>query len=338
MAADKSPGAKYGREGTAAEPRLSLRALNIALAVVGASLFVAVALLFHIQWQQRSWLLSAQENQEPTVAALIQELGADLTRLRETLNPEQVVDVAAEIALLQASVYATEPLVRIIPFTGISFEGEVFHGDEAQDINNGEEWIAIVKKNEGYTAKKTKVFVTIVKDDLLDEPKGPFTGKKISFGLKWVEEIVFLVSGLDLPIGVQIPSVKTTKTPTPTESYNELTLEAGSSIELEGITRNIILKGMGDVQLKTGDHETNTGYQLIGMVGSYQFTIMEAFGLDDTTPHLIWTGDLNQDGYPDFLINISEKYSMSQPALFLSQNKEGKVSYKKIAERIFIAC
>ena len=111
MAADKSPGAKYGREGTAAEPRLSLRALNIALAVVGASLFVAVALLFHIQWQQRSWLLSAQENQEPTVAALIQELGADLTRLRETLNPEQVVDVAAEIALLQAN--STAVLARL---------------------------------------------------------------------------------------------------------------------------------------------------------------------------------------------------------------------------------
>jgi hypothetical protein len=236
-----------------------------------------------------------------------------------------------------SSVYATEPLVRIIPFTGVSSEGVVFHGDEAQDINNGEEWIAIVKKNEGYTTKKTKVFVTIVKDDLLDEPKGPFTGKKISFELKGVEEIVFLVSGLDLPIGVQIPSVKTTKTPAPTESYNELNLEAGSGIELEGITRNIILKGMGDVQLKTGD-ETNMAYQLIGMVGAYQFTIMEAFGLDDTTPHLIWAGDLNQDGYPDFLINISPKYSMSQPALFLSQNKEGKVSYKKIAERISYGC
>ena len=98
MAADKSPSAKAGGEGHAAEPRLSLRALNIALAVVGASLFVAVALLFYIQWQQRSWLLAAQENQEPTVAALIQELDAEVTRLRETLSREQAVGVAPDTA------------------------------------------------------------------------------------------------------------------------------------------------------------------------------------------------------------------------------------------------
>jgi signal transduction histidine kinase/ActR/RegA family two-component response regulator len=103
MAADKSPGAKAGRDGHAAEPRLSLRALNIALAVVGASLFVAVALLFYIQWQQRSWLEAAQENQEPSVAARIQELDAEVTRLRETLSREQAVGVAPDTAPLQAN-------------------------------------------------------------------------------------------------------------------------------------------------------------------------------------------------------------------------------------------
>jgi len=111
MVADESPGAKHSRQGNAAEPRLSLRALNISLAVVGASLFVAVALLFYLQWQQRSWLLSAQENQESTVAALIQELAADVTRIRETLNPEQAVYVAADIALLQAN--STALLARL---------------------------------------------------------------------------------------------------------------------------------------------------------------------------------------------------------------------------------
>lgn len=243
-----------------------------------------------------------------------------------------------------SSVYANEPHVRIIQVTGSydSDEGELFfHGDDVADVNDGEEWVAVIQNTKGYTTKKTKVFVETVMDDIGDEPTGPFTGKKISIELKKTADIVFLVSGLDLRPDVQIPFVKTIKTPGPAESYSELNLEAGSSIEIKGLKRNLILKGMDTVYrevYETGYERTIMAYKLVGIVDDYQFTVMKESLLDDATPHIIWAGDLNQDGYPDFLIDISPKYSMTKPALFLSQIKKGKLSYKKMAERTSYGC
>lgn len=101
MAADKPPAADTGREGPGAEHRISLRALNIALAVAGASLFIAVALLFYLQWQQRSWLHAAHPAPAFTAASLSQDLSIDIARLREVLKKSQAGVVPADTAQMR---------------------------------------------------------------------------------------------------------------------------------------------------------------------------------------------------------------------------------------------
>ena len=102
MAADKRPDTKAGRDGSATEPRLTVRALHLVLAVIGVSLCLAVALLFYLQLQQRSWLQSAAEMRETAVSLLVQDLDSDMARLREALNQEQAPGPAGEPTVLNA--------------------------------------------------------------------------------------------------------------------------------------------------------------------------------------------------------------------------------------------
>lgn len=51
---------------------------------------------------------------------------------------------------------------------------------------------------------------------------------------------------------------------------------------------------------------------------------------------LIWAGDINQDGIPDFTIKTSHKYSSYQLRLFLSDSKKGGAMFKEVA-MIYIA-
>ena len=101
MAADKHPSAKAGLGGPTAEPRWSHRSLNIALTVLGASLCLAVTWLFYLQWQQRAWLLRAEEQPEHAVAQLLQEIDADMLRLRQAFDADPSTDPSAQSALLR---------------------------------------------------------------------------------------------------------------------------------------------------------------------------------------------------------------------------------------------
>lgn len=100
MAADKRPGTTAGGDASAGEPRLTVRALHLLLAVIGVSLCLAVALLFYLQWQQRSWLQSAAEMRETAVLLLVQDLDSDVARLREALSQEQGAGPTGEPTVL----------------------------------------------------------------------------------------------------------------------------------------------------------------------------------------------------------------------------------------------
>ena len=75
--------------------------MNIALAIGSASLCVALASLFYLQWQQRGWLISAAQQQEPAVSLRVQELDNEVTRLREAFNRPQTDSAASDTALVQ---------------------------------------------------------------------------------------------------------------------------------------------------------------------------------------------------------------------------------------------
>ena len=83
MTAKHRPGTELGRGSQSRAPGLGLRTLNMALAVVGAGLFIAVFLLFYLQWQHHTLLVAAKDNHALSVDAWRQAPNADAARLPE---------------------------------------------------------------------------------------------------------------------------------------------------------------------------------------------------------------------------------------------------------------
>jgi len=73
----------------------------MALAIGSASLCVALAALFYLQWQQRNWLISAAEKKVPAVSLQVQELDNQITRLREAFTRPQTDSATSDTALVR---------------------------------------------------------------------------------------------------------------------------------------------------------------------------------------------------------------------------------------------
>jgi hypothetical protein len=221
------------------------------------------------------------------------------------------------IMVLSAPVKAEDASARIL-------QNSTYHEDEVADVKNGESWIAIIKSNGKYMAKQVTVSVKTVKDEIVDPENGPFTGKEVTSD----PAAAFLIKGIVI------------KTGTPIKAYpiDTASIEGGKSIEIKGDLSTVTLIGKSKIHLKGDGWETNDAYQLIGKVGNEEFMLMAPTPLDDTFPHLIWAGDLNNDGQPDLLIDTTNHYNLSNPTLFLSKINNSKITYHKVAERSSVGC
>ena len=103
MGFDKRASLGPARQGRASEARFSSRTINSALVLTGGSLFMAVVLVFYLQWQQRDWLQEAHSAQTPANVVLSQALSAGILHLRDALKKESGAGPNSDIAAVQAS-------------------------------------------------------------------------------------------------------------------------------------------------------------------------------------------------------------------------------------------
>jgi hypothetical protein len=69
MTANNKPGTDLGRGRPRRARGLRVRTLDMALAMVGASLFIALTLLFYLQWQQHTLLAAVVQAREAAMQA-----------------------------------------------------------------------------------------------------------------------------------------------------------------------------------------------------------------------------------------------------------------------------
>lgn len=188
-----------------------------------------------------------------------------------------------------------------------------YHADEAVGIKDKESWMAIFPSGTRYVARRVHVSVKTVMDPVLDDEKGPFTAKEVVSDPK----AVFLLKGLPLGNGGVIEGA----------AVNTDLLEVGKSMAIKGAA--------GEVKISA---ENGPGYRLVARVGKKESVLVSSEGEVDNWPHLIWAGDLNKDGYPDFLMDRSDHSNISIPALYLSKKSGGEVSYEKAAEHLSTGC
>lgn len=207
---------------------------------------------------------------------------------------------------------------------------QFYHGDAVTDVRDGENWVAITKSSDQIIAKHIKIKVKTVEDPLVDEDKKKFTGKEISSD----KNALFLVKGIELKNN----SVIDTYFLYDWQKDINATIDSDKSIEIKGKNSSVKLFNRSNLHIKGDGYEINDAYQLIAKIGDKEMPLTAPTQSDDNFPNLIWSGDLNNDGHPDFLIDTAYHYNISKPTLFLSHINGNGINYQKVAERESSGC
>ena len=159
--------------------------------------------------------------------------------------------------------------------------------------------------------------------DPMSDDEGETSGIQISYE-GHDKNPILLISGLQMPNDVKI------------ESYNILknSLMPGESMKVGSCT----IKASGDID----EHGYITDYQLT-ITGEkkgvkIEQTFLEQGGFDDAMINFLWAGDIDQDGLPDLYMDISHKYSFSNPALYLSSKADPEKLIKLVADTQVFGC
>lgn len=73
--------------------------------------------------------------------------------------------------------------------------------------------------------------------------------------------------------------------------------------------------------------------------GAKSYSIAEVEEMHDVNPKIIWAGDLNNDGLPDMILDLSEDYESRHLYFFLSDQNDSEKPLKKIGDgRVVFDC
>ena len=185
-------------------------------------------------------------------------------------------------------------------------------------------WVGLFSNDNdnSVTCYKTKLKMKPVHSPMVDQ-EGEMSGTKI-YCEGYDNDPMLLVAGIEIPEGMQIDSYKRLKNK----------IFPGESMQLGDNT----IKALGTID----EHGRVSDYKLL-ITGVKNGTSIEQIFLeqdyfDDSMIQFIWTGDIDRDGFPDLFLDISPKYSFSNPALFLSSKAGDNELLKLVAEIKLFGC
>ena len=268
-----------------------------------------------------------------------QQKGSDASA-EEVRTP--TTEVSIEKALLvdsktEAFDKISEPIKETVPVVDVSnqsvrilFAG-TFHGDEVKDGADSLAWFGLYPADSGdFILQKTTVVAMRVFDGILDdEARGEMTGWEISTAtddyptmLVWHEDLSEgFVNGLEIPQSIY----------------------PGDSIRIEFLGVHYLLHATGlnasnpDVGI-TQVSDYTLHIQRTDHGTTIHTTLVSHAVFDDAMTSILWSGDLDRDGYLDFLIDMSNHYNRSAPTLFLSKPTGSKDVVVPVAEHSSVGC
>ncbi len=212
----------------------------------------------------------------------------------------------------------------------ILFTG-TFHGDEVEERVETLPWVGLFINDEGnFVLTKIKIIATRVVDGLLDdEENGEKTGWEIS--TESGQSPTILISGGDLTEGI----VEDVEVPA--------TVYPGDSARFEFKGTHYLLYATGSRQMDSlagvnfvSDYNLNVVRTVRGE--SRHSVLVSHASFDDAMTSILWSGDLDGDGYLDFLIDMSRHYNQRLPTLFLSKPSADNEVVVPVAEHSSVGC
>ena len=185
-------------------------------------------------------------------------------------------------------------------------------------------WVGLFSndKDNSVTCYKTKLKMKPIHSPRVDD-EGEMSGIKI-YCEGYDNDPMLLIAGIEIPENMQIDSYKGLKNrllPGESMQLGDNTIKASGTVDECGRVRNYKLLITG---IKNGT--------------SIEQIFLEQDHFDDAMIQIIWTGDIDKDGFPDLYLDISHKYSFSNPALFLSSKAGDNELLKLVADIKLFGC
>lgn len=189
----------------------------------------------------------------------------------------------------------------------------IFHGADVSVTQDGE-WFAVISKDNKFALKRTKISIRATHDSIVDE-KGQKSGKEVVADADG--QIILLLKGVK---GLREGPVKTFM-------RDQEFLYPGQSIYLNDAPGNrCFLVALG---VAKDDPENPIG--ALGLIienhtirlqcGDKRQDIVNRKRVWPMPEHMaypLWVGDIDRDGKPDLLMELTDHYNVSEKALFLS--------------------
>ena len=185
-------------------------------------------------------------------------------------------------------------------------------------------WVGLFSNDNdnSVTCYKTKLKMKPEYSPMVDE-EGEMSGIKI-YCEGYANDPMLLIAGIEIPENTKIDYYKGLKNrllPGESMQLGDNTIKAlGTKDEYDRVR---------DYKLLITGKKNGKGIEQI---------FLEQDHFDDSMIRFIWAGDIDKDGFPDLFLDISPKYSFSNPALFLSSKAGDNELLKLVAEIILTGC
>ena len=217
-----------------------------------------------------------------------------------------------------------------MPTIDILFTG-TFHADEVKENVKDLPWLGLfADENGAFVLAETKIIAHRVVDGLLDdEENGEKTGWEIS--TESGQHPTVLISGRDFDPGkveaVELPSG----------------IYPGDSVKFDFNGLRYLLYATGSTFVDslagmTHVSEYNLYIVRADKAGSRRSSLVSHASFDDAMTSILWAGDVDRDGYMDFLIDMSSHYNQRLPTLFLSSPAQSDQVVVRVAEHSSVGC
>ncbi len=204
-----------------------------------------------------------------------------------------------------------------------------FHNEEISKGAADDKWLGLFKGPEGYYIKDAKINMSRVHDAIADQNEVDKTGWEINVFDK--DSLLILVSGLEL-----------SKQKVADITLDNYVVMPGEMVKFKYKTIEYTLSATGDKITLERDEVIIKNYRLYLSSIKNNVIVRQLLAawshIDDQMITILFVGDIDNDGTPDFLIDTSGHYNATIPTLYLSTPAEGDAIVQPVARHTSVGC
>ncbi len=210
-----------------------------------------------------------------------------------------------------------------------------YHGDEVQ-AQDGEQWLGLFQLtgSKQFELRPTTLRIEAVTDPVLDEA-GQQTGKKVTLKNESVEPLILVKNIETIRIG-KVPTLRASFIPFLALHGGDTAIK-NQKLKLNSST-TLLIDSLPILEPKTKKAFKRLMLTLVESETAQMLSIPTIHSDSEGQPGLLWVGDLDDDGYLDFLMNLSTHANVTHLSLFLSSYATRGNLIKKVVEWVTTGC